>query len=113
MLIVGIDWSKSKHDVALMEPDGSVLQYLVVEHSLEGLETLAGAIGRHASDRSEVRIAVEQYDGALLAWLRAQGYIVHGINPKSAQRARDRARRPRSFARWAGCGPGGSRSVRP
>ena len=26
MLIVGIDWSKSKHDVALMEPDGSVLR---------------------------------------------------------------------------------------
>ncbi len=92
MLIVGIDWSKSKHDVALMEPDGSVLQQLVVEHSLVGLEALARAIGRHESDRGEVRIAVEQYDGALLAWLRAQGYIVYGINPKSAQRARDRYR---------------------
>ncbi len=50
MLIVGIDWSKSKHDVALMEPDGSVLQQFVVEHSLEGFEALAGAIGRHESD---------------------------------------------------------------
>lgn len=90
MLIVGIDWSKSKHDVALMDPDGSVLQHLVVEHSLEGLEALAHAIGGHESDRGEVHIAVEQHDGALLAWLRAQGYIVHGINPKSAQRGRDR-----------------------
>ncbi len=92
MLIVGIDWSKSKHDVALMEPDGSVLQQLVVKHTLEGLETLARAIGRHESDRGEVHIAVEQHAGALLAWLSAQGYIVHGINPKSAQRARDRYR---------------------
>ena len=92
MLIVGIDWSKSKHDVVLMESDGSVLQYLVVAHSFEGLEALAGAIGRYESDRSEVRIAIEQFDGALLAWLRAQGYIVYGINPKSAQRARDRYR---------------------
>ncbi len=92
MLIVGIDWSKSKHDVVLMESDGSVLQYLVVEHSFEGFLALARAIGVHESDPGEVRIAVEQHDGALLAWLRAQGYIVHGINPKSAQRARDRYR---------------------
>jgi hypothetical protein len=79
MLIVGIDWSKCKHDVALMEPDGSVLQYLVVKHTLEGLETLARAIGCHESDPGDVRIAIEQHDGALLAWLRAQGYVVHGI----------------------------------
>jgi len=92
MLIVGIDWSKSKHDLALMEPDGTVLQYLVVKHSLEGFEALAVAIGRHESDPGEVHISVEQHDGALLAWLRAQGYIVHGINPKSSQRARDRYR---------------------
>ncbi len=67
MLIVGIDWSKSKHDVVLMESDGSVLQYLVVEHSIEGLEILARAIGCYESDRGAVCIAVEQHDGALLA----------------------------------------------
>ena len=55
MLIVGIDWSKSKHDVVLMDPGGSVLQYLVVKHTLEGFETLAGAIERHESDPAEVR----------------------------------------------------------
>ncbi len=92
MLIVGIDWSKSKHDVVLMEPDGGVLEQLVVRHCLEGLEALAQAIGRRERDPGEVRVAVEQHNGALLAWLLAQGYIVYGINPKSAQRARDRYR---------------------
>ncbi len=71
MLIVGIDWSKSKHDVVLMEPDGGVLEQLVVRHSLEGLEALARAIGRREEDPGKVRVAVEQHDGALLAWLRA------------------------------------------
>jgi len=92
MLIVGIDWSKSKHDVALMEPDGGVLEQLVVRHCLEGLEALAQAIGRRERDPGKVRVAIEQHNGALLAWLLAQGYVVYGINPKSAQRARDRYR---------------------
>ncbi len=107
MLIVGIDWSKSKHDVVLMEPDGGVLEQLVVRHSLEGLAALAQAIGRREEDPGKVRVAVEPHDGALLAWLRAQGYVVYGINPKSAQRARDRYRPAggkddRSLAKHAG-----------
>ena len=92
MLIVGIDWSKSKHDAALMEPEGGVLEQLVVPHSREGLEALAQAIGHRERDPGEVRVAMEQHTGALLAWLLAQGYVVYGINPKSAQRARDRYR---------------------
>jgi hypothetical protein len=92
MLIVGIDWSKSKHDAVLMEPDGGVLKQLVLPHTFEGLDALAHAIGRYEDDPGEVRVALEQHDGALLAWLLAQGYVVYGVNPKSAQRARDRYR---------------------
>jgi len=92
MLIVGIDWSKSKHDAALMDSDGEVLERLVVRHCLEGLEALAQAIARRENNPAEVRVAVEQHDGALLAWLLAQGYVVYGVNPKSSQRARDRYR---------------------
>jgi transposase len=92
MLIVGIDWSKSKHDAVLMDPDGGVLKRLVVRHSREGLEALAHAIGRCEQDPGRVCLAIEQHNGALLAWLLAQGYVIYGINPKSAQRARERYR---------------------
>lgn len=92
MLIVGIDWSRGKHDAALMDSDGQVLEQLVVRHSHDGLESLAQAIAGRERDPGKVRVVVEQHDGALLAWLLAQGYVVYGINPKSSQRARDRYR---------------------
>jgi len=92
MIIIGIDWARSKHDLVLMDPEGQVVARLQVTHNAEGLAQVAAAIAEHESEPWEVRIAVEMHDGALLAWLLEQGYTVFGINPKSAQRARDRYR---------------------
>ena len=33
-------------------------------------------------------MGLELHDGALLSWLLGQHYIVYGVNPKSAERAR-------------------------
>ena len=92
MIIGGIDWAQSKHDIAIMRPDGAVSKYLVVKHTGAGLAGLAAVIADYESDPSQVRVAVESHDGALLAWLLSQRYQVFALNPKSAQRARDRYR---------------------
>lgn len=92
MIIVGIDWARSKHDLVLMREDGQVAQHLQVNHDAEGVRRIAAAIAEHVPRAGEVRVAIEMHDGALLAWLLQQGYTVFGINPKSAQRARDRYR---------------------
>jgi len=92
MIIVGIDWARSKHDLVLMQEDGQVIRHLQVTHDARGMQQIAAAITEHEPRPGEARIAVEMHDGALLAWLLQQGYTVYGINPKSAQRARDRYR---------------------
>lgn len=92
MIIVGIDWARSKHDLAIMDEAGHVTQRMQVPHDAEGMQQIAAVIAEHETRASEVRIAIEMHDGALLAWLLGQGYTVYGINPKSAQRARDRYR---------------------
>ena len=92
MIIVGIDWARSKHDLVLMDEHGQVNQRLQVTHDAAGLEQLASAIAEQEPEPADVRVAIEMHDGALLAWLIEQGYTVYGINPKSAQRARDRYR---------------------
>jgi transposase len=92
MIIVGIDWARSKHDLTFMDEQGQVLQRMQVPHDAEGMQQIATTIAEHQPRASEVRIAIEMHDGALLAWLLEQGYTVYGINPKSAQRARDRYR---------------------
>jgi len=92
MIIVGIDWARSKHDLVLMDEHGQVTERRQVTHDAAGLQQLAAAIAEHEPEPRNVRVAIEMHDGALLAWLLEQGYTVFGINPKSAQRARDRYR---------------------
>jgi len=92
MIFVGCDWSRSKHDVVLLNPQGERLVQLTVEHKAAALADLAQKIAELEPDPTEVRVGVELHDGGLLAWLLEQGYSVYGVNPKSAERARDRYR---------------------
>lgn len=92
MIILGIDWARCKHDLTLMQQDGQIIQRMQVTHDAAGLQQLAQAVAQYQPDPGNVRVAIEMHDGAMLAWLLNQGYTVYGINPKSAQRARDRYR---------------------
>lgn len=89
MVIVGFDWARDKHDVCIQDPAGKVLYRGTVAHRAEGFEVLRQRIASLESDPAAVHAAMEQHDGALLAWLLDAGYTVYGINPKSADRARD------------------------
>jgi transposase len=92
MVYVGCDWSRSKHDLVILDREGSVQCEFSLPHTAEALDGLAEQIGALQSDPTEVRVGIELHDGALLAWLLDQGYTVYGLNPKSAERARDRYR---------------------
>ena len=89
MVIIGIDWARYKHDYLIMEPTGEILQRGAIPHNADGLKKMAAAIERCEPHSQDVRVSIEMNDGALLAWLIDKGYEVFGIEPKSAQRARD------------------------
>lgn len=65
---------------------------LAVDVHVLGSQRIAAAIAEHEPRAGQVRVAIEMHNGAMLAWLLEQGYRIYGINPKSAQRARDRYR---------------------
>lgn len=92
MIFVGCDWARSKHDVFIMDEHGATLLQATIPHSAEGLDDLARTISDIEPDPAQVDLGVELHDGALLSCLLDQGYTVYGINPKSAERARDRYR---------------------
>lgn len=92
MIFVGCDWSRSKHDVIVLDPQGERLGQLTVLHDAAALADLAHKIAELEPDPTEVKVGVELHDGGLLAWLLEQGYSVYAVNPKSAERARDRYR---------------------
>ncbi len=89
MIIIGLDWSRSKHDFVIMDPQGKVIEQGAVAHNANALEELAASIERHVSGVEQVYVGLELNNGALLAWLVVKGYSVFGIQPKSAQRFRD------------------------
>jgi transposase len=89
MMFIGLDWSRDKHDFALLDAEGRIQARGNVRHDAKGLAQLAEIIHSHESDPAAIHVVMELHDGALLAWLFEQGYVLYGLNPKSADRARD------------------------
>jgi len=92
MIYLGIDWARESHRVVVLDEAGHRLLEASVEHSARGLSQLAQAVAELEPDPAQVRVGIELHNGSLLAWLVAQGYSVCPLNPKSAERARDRYR---------------------
>lgn len=89
MIIIGFDWARNKHNLCVMRKNGDIIFEQVVKHDGEALNELKQRIAELEPNSASVHVALEQHDGALLAWLLDTGYTVYAINPKSADRARD------------------------
>ena len=90
MLFVGIDWASDHHDVVALAPGGEQLLKARVPHSAEGFAGLQEHLAKLGVPNAQIAVAVEMHEGPLVLWLLDQGYVVYGINPKTADRARDR-----------------------
>lgn len=90
MLFCGIDWSEEHHDVCLVDEAGGVLWRRRIGHDPGGVEQLRAAVERHEPDPSQVAVGIEISYGLLIGALVGAGYVVYPINPKAAERFRDR-----------------------
>lgn len=90
MIFAAIDWAEQNHMLVVVDAEGRTLAKARFDHSQAGLEDLEGTLRAQATFPAEVAVAIELNEGLLLDWLLHQGYQVFGINPKSAERARDR-----------------------
>lgn len=90
MIFAAIDWAEQSHTLLVMDTEGTTLAKARLEHDHNGLGELDVTLTEHAKTPEQVVVAIELNEGLLLDWLLAKGYRVYGINPKSAERARDR-----------------------
>jgi transposase len=83
---IGIDWGNEHHEVCVLDAHGKVPWRRKFAHTGEGVQALVEAL------RSVERpiVAIETPRGALVETLIAQGLRVFHINPKQADRFRDR-----------------------
>ncbi len=92
MVFIGLDWARTKHDFVALDARGEELRRFAFPHDSLAFATLEREIAALEPEPSQVLVTLELHDGALLAWLLEQGYTVFGINPKSADRAREQYR---------------------
>ncbi|MFQ5353269.1 MAG: IS110 family transposase [Candidatus Binatia bacterium] len=92
MIFAAIDWAEQTHTLVVLDAEGGTLERARIEHSHLGLVELDRLLQKHADSPEDVAVAIELNEGLLLDWLldKDKGYRVYGINPKSAERARDR-----------------------
>jgi hypothetical protein len=86
---IGIDWATQVHDVALLDEEGLVLDRWRSTHDAEGVAALFDRMAREGGPAS-VLVALESGVPLLLDQLLGAGYATYAINPKQADRYRDR-----------------------
>lgn len=90
-LLVGVDWSTTTHQVCVVDPEGTVLRELEVEHRATAITGFADELIRMAGGAPEaVAVAIERPRGGLVEALLERGLHVYSLNPKQLDRFRDR-----------------------
>lgn len=86
MLYVGIDIAKHKHDIAVIDSEGTIfIRHLQIKNTREGFTTLQSALANlQKTTEEDIQIALEDtghYCFNLLRFLRNQGYPTFSYNP--------------------------------
>lgn len=81
-----LDWASDHHDVVVVDQRGAVVCELRIAHTGEGWAQLREKL--HGCE--PLALAVETNQGLAVEQLLAAGYTVYPVNPKSAQRYRER-----------------------
>ena len=90
MYFVGIDWADDHHDIHILNGQGETVKAFRIPHTPQGLQTLLETVGNLSTDKSQVLFAIETSQHLLVDALLEAGYTIYPVNPKQAQRARER-----------------------
>jgi hypothetical protein len=88
---MGLDWAKEYHEIVVVDGAGRIMLDLRIEHIAEGWRSLREKLLYLAgSDLSVVAATIETSHGPAVERLLELGCAVYPLNPKAAQRYRDR-----------------------
>lgn len=87
--LIGIDWSDSKHDICLIEPQTLRCEASVLRHSAQSIDEWALALRGRFGGRS-VTVCLEQARGSLIYALMKYDFLtLYPINPSTLARYRE------------------------
>jgi transposase len=82
----GFDWAHDHHDVVVVDQQGQIVKSLGFEHSAEGWAQWKELVTAFP----HLAVAIETSQGAAIEQLLDSAVAVYPVNPKSAQRYRER-----------------------
>jgi transposase len=82
----GFDWAKDHHHVVVVNQQGKIVEELMFEHSADGWAKWKELVKKYP----HLAVAIETNQGAAIEQLLESGACVYPVNPKSAERYRDR-----------------------
>jgi transposase len=82
----GFDWAKDHHDVVVVDQQGKIVKDLSFEHSAEGWAKWKELVAAYP----HLAVAIETSQGAAIEQLLESAVAIYPVNPKSAQRYRER-----------------------
>ena len=96
MLLIGVDQSYNKHDICIIDANGSQLACGVVSHTIHGFQWIHEQCQRLQVPPQECLVALESAHSLLVDYLLDHHYQVHVIPGKAVDRYRDRHRQSHS-----------------
>lgn len=89
---VGIDWGKQHHQICLLNRASQFCAECSIPHTGEGFLRLTTWLSEHtgAAASETIGVVLETSNGPVVECGQASGYPVYSINPKQADRFRDR-----------------------
>ena len=82
----GLDWAKDHHDAVILDHGGQTVAELTFAHTAEGWQQWRQLVQRYPA----LGVAIETSSGQAVEQLLNSGVTVYPMNPKSAQRYRER-----------------------
>lgn len=81
-----LDWAHAHHDLVILDRFGQITEALRFDHTAEGWQNFAALVHRYP----HLPVAVETSHGTVVEQLFAAGVTVYPVNPRSAERYRER-----------------------
>ena len=89
---LGIDWSDKFHQMWVIDASGQKIAEKKIIEDVNGLTEFGGWLNGCRANGVELWAAIEKPHGRIVDFMLDHGVVVHPVNPKALDRARDRFR---------------------
>ena len=94
--LIGIDWSKNKHNICIVNEAGAQISRFSIPHSTSGFSDFEVKVNKLGVPLTDCLIGLETAHNLLIDFLWSRGFCIYVIPPSVVSSSRDRYRSSRA-----------------